>query len=64
MDLKDGEIICPRCKGNGEIMGCTCMVLCPKCKGKKKLDWVENATGVKDDIFDYPHNIKRGNNGT
>lgn len=56
IDLKEGEIICDKCKGTGSIKvkrdptksgpyhG---VVMCLKCLGKGKFDWIENIIGVK-----------------
>ena len=42
--LNEGEVICDKCDGTGDISGGG-YVKCPKCKGKGKLDWVTNAMG-------------------
>ena len=53
--MKDGEIVCNKCLGEGEILpygdhfG---VEICPKCLGVGKLDWVENVVGKKIVEFD------------
>lgn len=50
--LKDGEKLCPKCKGKGRTRvfyfhdHCDSL-MCNKCYGKGKLDWVEQIVGVK-----------------
>jgi len=47
-ELKEGEIKCPDCDGDGEVMGdYPFSETCPKCKGKGTLDWIENIMGVQ-----------------
>jgi len=51
IELKEGEIICPKCKGKGTY--CFKGVysnkrICEKCFGSGKLDWVEIIVGKKD----------------
>jgi len=46
--LKDGEIICDKCKGEGTYGFFTCT----KCQGEGKLDWVSAVTGVKPKGYD------------
>ncbi len=49
MKLEDGEVICSRCEGRGNIKNEGNSYLhytsCPKCHGEKKLDWISNAMG-------------------
>jgi hypothetical protein len=54
LDEDLGEIVCPICGGRGAIElarkdGSICrnISICPKCWGKRKLDWIEQATGVE-----------------
>lgn len=53
MELKDGEIWCPKCKGSGKESRYSHFKTfpssepCSKCKGKGKLDWIENIVGCK-----------------
>jgi hypothetical protein len=53
--VKDGEVVCNKCLGEGEILlrgdhfG---VELCPKCLGVGKLDWIENVVGKKIVEFD------------
>jgi hypothetical protein len=45
-----GEIICPECKGKGVIEHGKMEFMdyvCPKCQGEGKLDWCQQAVGVK-----------------
>lgn len=45
-ELKEGEIICPKCKGKYCIENEEGPIgTCNKCHGKGKLDWVSNAMG-------------------
>ena len=44
-ELNEGEMVCSKCNGEGEIPGHR-RKFCPKCKGKGKLDWIENIMGV------------------
>lgn len=55
MELNQGEKVCNRCRGRGEIIepfseshnSYECdFIVCPKCKGYKKLDWIEEIVGV------------------
>lgn len=41
-ELKDGELICPVCKGTGESNDG--IYVCKKCLGTKKVDWISIAT--------------------
>jgi hypothetical protein len=49
--LKEGEIICPECKGKGEFPVLTRKRIirwydaCEKCLGHGKLDWIEMIVG-------------------
>lgn len=50
--LKEGEIICNKCKGEGEIVYDNIFAIwCSKCRGTGKVDWISNAmnkeVGVK-----------------
>jgi len=54
IELKDGETICPKCKGhkypdysepNKNMMTFPCK--CKTCNGEGKLDWIENVVGKK-----------------
>ena len=53
MKPKEGEIICPECKGKGQHPevnkgGFIIRYLtCPKCQGSGKLDWVEMVVGKR-----------------
>ena len=50
LDESLGEIICPECEGRGTIWNGhiqTATTYCTKCWGKGKLDWIEQAVGVK-----------------
>jgi DnaJ-class molecular chaperone len=55
MDLKPGEIICDKCKGEGtifypynkQIRWCECR----KCQGDGKVDWIENVVGKEKQDF-------------
>ncbi len=40
--LKDHEMICSKCDGQGYDEA---LIKCPKCLGDGKLDWVENVVG-------------------
>jgi len=48
--LKDGWVICNRCKGEG-LTSLThynnCRWLCSKCKGHGAVDWITNIMGTK-----------------
>lgn len=58
IELKDGEVVCPKCNGNTlnndpyydskdyETW------YCDKCNGTGKLDWVENIVGKKPDPYE------------
>ena len=48
MNLKPGEIICPKCEAN-HIVGKGKLTIwgCEKCKGTGKLDWIEAVVGKK-----------------
>lgn len=48
MKLKEGEYICDKCNGRGNIptRNPDVVIKCPKCFGKQKLDWIENVVGV------------------
>lgn len=45
-----GEMICPKCLGDGVILHGKLEVMdenCSKCSGKGTLDWIENIVGVQ-----------------
>jgi hypothetical protein len=49
-DLKEGEVICNKCDGEGVILHYIPEVMdytCPKCQGCGKLDWIENVVGKR-----------------
>ena len=59
MKLKDGEIICPECKGTGRESESTISAAgyemtfeCKKCQGDGKFDWVERVMGKTPRPFD------------
>lgn len=55
--LKEGEVICPKCNGEGKIYGVDYSYkMCSKCWGVGKLDWIELAMGRKrpDHMFILP----------
>ena len=51
IELEDGEVICPECKGDGVVrawnVAYTSMrtVTCLRCFGTKKLDWIDMIVG-------------------
>ena len=59
LNEEEGEIICPKCKGNciiftGKLsvsdfdkVPIEDTVICPKCFGTGKLDWIENILGKR-----------------
>ena len=54
MKLEKGEIICDKCKGSGISSNKKIPKIkyfCPKCLGFGKLDWIENITGSKNNMF-------------
>lgn len=62
MDLKEGEIICDKCKGTGstKIQRNSTMsgpyhpvMMCLKCLGEGKLDWIENITRARMFFFNF-----------
>jgi len=42
-----GEILCPECEGGGYVQIDDVHMACKKCQGKGKLDWCQQAVGVK-----------------
>ncbi len=63
MELKEGEVLCPDCKGSSnqarwDIMPDYKVYLeCKTCRGKGKMDWIEAIVGVKPKIkFNYRMN--------
>ena len=62
MDLKEGEIICDKCRGTGSTKvkrkskipePYYPLTMCLKCLGAGKLNWIENITGVKMRFFNF-----------
>jgi DnaJ-class molecular chaperone len=57
MELKEGEVICPKCKGSGNqadwmhLPDYRVHMECCHCNGSGKLDWIENITGKKEKPF-------------
>lgn len=55
--LKEGEIICPKCKGTGGIddgySDEDLIKTCSKCFGDGKLDWIELAMGKPSRMKSY-----------
>ena len=50
-ELKEGELICPVCKGSGiDKEG---IYVCNKCDGTKKVDWISNVTTSKKRLSVY-----------
>ena len=53
MKLKDGEFICPVCKGKGIIIKhdnsfkyvMETAISCYRCRGTRKVDWIGNIVG-------------------
>ncbi len=54
--LKEGEVICDKCRGDSIISGPFASSICSKCWGTGKLDWIELCTGKKmpDSLFALP----------
>lgn len=56
IELEDGEVICPDCKGFGVVRAWNVSyismrtVVCLRCFGTKTLDWIEMIVG-KDDPY-------------
>ena len=46
IELLEGEVICPKCKGDG-VDQKDKQYYCPKCSGAGKMDWVSNAVNPK-----------------
>ncbi|MCK5603329.1 hypothetical protein KAR91_15705 [Candidatus Pacearchaeota archaeon] len=47
-DLSEGEVICNKCLGAGEILRGDIQYMdeiCSKCWGTGKIDWIENVMG-------------------
>ncbi len=56
-DLKEGEVICNKCSGTGEIHGrrrIDASLTCSKCWGVGKLDWIDNVMG-RSNFDQFPH---------
>lgn len=54
-ELKDGEMICPECKGEGQLdAGVFIFSVCKKCDGTGIVDWVSAAMQKPDDVL-YIH---------
>ncbi len=55
MKLKEGEVICDKCNGNGKSKSYHLFLQhterreCDNCNGEGKLDWIENVVGKKRD---------------
>jgi len=45
LKLKEGELLCPLCKGSGVHKDG--IYVCDKCNGTKKVDWISNAITSK-----------------
>jgi hypothetical protein len=51
IELKEGEVICSKCKGSGSWPATNVEIespywsRCPKCQGDGKLDWIHAITG-------------------
>jgi len=46
LELEEGEIKCPKCKGKGYIKDPRGFkTACVKCLGCGKIDWIENVVG-------------------
>ena len=58
--LQEGEKFCPKCDGKGRVpknnnsreIRFAKSLNCDKCMGDGKLDWVEEATGKKQNNFE------------
>ncbi len=50
--MKDGEVVCNKCHGTGQVISSYEYFpekICPKCLSIGKLDWIENIVGKKQD---------------
>ena len=47
MKLKEYEVVCNKCLGQGNLKKGDQYSPCPKCLGEGKLDWVENVVGKR-----------------
>jgi len=57
-NLREGELICPVCQGNGHLE--QSMYVCEKCDGSGKVDWVSNVvTRYKKRTSLYRINVRR-----
>ena len=68
MNLKEGEIICDKCKGAGSTKvkrdprrsgPYHPTMICIKCLGEGKIDWIENIIGVKARYFNFQHPLPK-----
>ena len=56
MELKEGEVLCPDCKGSGNqakwdtIPDYRVTLECETCNGTGKLDWIEAVVGKKKEL--------------
>jgi len=49
-ELKEGELKCSKCLGEGEVLPRDThygVERCPKCRGYGKIDWIENVVSHK-----------------
>ncbi len=62
--LKEGEVICPECRGKGKMCGVNYSYrICTKCRGARKLDWIEVCMGTRQlgERWFAPPGLNRGN---
>jgi len=52
IELEDGEVICPECKGFGVVKAWMRTITCLRCFGTKKLDWIEMIVGKEGDLYE------------